>query len=124
MSSRGGSDLAVVLRPAVASIALASVWFVLAWRSPTSTHHFAPLVVAATWGFLVELADQAARRRAAAGGVTIAVLALVALGLSDRLSGPTLWHSRPSWPELLGFALLGGVITLVRGRVREDSSPS
>lgn len=102
-------------RPALASIALAGVWFVLAWRTPTSTHHFAPLVVAAAWGFLADADSAAASRWAAGAGVVVAAGTVLALSVSDRLLGPTLWHSRPSWPELLGFAVLGGVITLVRG---------
>jgi protein-S-isoprenylcysteine O-methyltransferase Ste14 len=91
---------------------------VLAWRTPTSTHHFAPLVVAAAWGFLADAQGPSASRRAAAAGVAVAVITLIVLGVTGHLSGPTLWHSRPSWPELLGFAALGGVITLVRGRFR------
>ena len=117
------SALAAWIRPALASVALAAVWLLLAWRSPTSTHHFAPLVVAAAWGFFTELSGPAPARRAAAAGVSVAVFVLVALGLNDRLLGPTLWHSRPSWPELLGFAVLGGLVTLVRGRLA-GKSPS
>lgn len=109
-------------RPALASIALAGVWFVLAWRTPTSTHHFAPLVVAAVWGFLADADSVVASRWAAGAGVAVAVATLLALGVTDRLLGPTLWHSRPSWPELLGFSLLGGVITLVRGLSAGDRS--
>ena len=105
-----------VVAPALASIGLAVVWFALAWRTPTSTHHFAPLVVAAAWGFVADLEAGADARRAAVGGVTVAVATTAALGLADRLLGPTLWHSRPSWPELVGFALLGGIVTLVRAQ--------
>lgn len=108
--------------PATLSIAFAAVWVALAWRTPTSTHHFAPLVAAASWGYLVDLDGPATSRRAALGGVVVALVALLALGLNDRLLGPTLWHSRPSWPELLGFALLGGLITLGRG-ARTRRSP-
>ena len=113
-------------RPALLSIAFAAVWIVLAWRTPTSTHHFAPLVAAASWGFLTDLDKVANTRRAAMGGVAVAVVALVVLALNDRLLGPTLWHSRPSWPELLGFSVLGGVITVIRGarsRTRTAEGP-
>jgi len=104
------------LRPLVGSLALAALWFGLAWRSPTSTHHFAPLVIAAAWGFLVDVPTRQSARWAAAAGVVVAVVTLIGLALSDRLLGPTLWGSRPSWPELLGFAVLGGLLTVVRSR--------
>jgi len=104
------------LRPVLATVVLAAVWFTLAWRSPTSTHHFAPLVVAASWGFLADVQSTAAARVAAAAGVAVAVVTLGGLAIADRLMGPTLWGSRPSWPELLGFAVLGGIVTLVRAR--------
>ena len=103
-------------RPIVATVLLAVVWFALAWRSPTSTHHFAPLVIAAAWGFMAELDSNVAVRAAAGAGVGVAVVTLAALALGDRLMGPTLWGSRPSWPELAGFAVLGGVVTLARAR--------
>jgi len=116
------SAVGMWIRPTLLSIALAAVWVILAWRTPTSTHHFAPLVAAASWGFLADLSKPANIGRAAFGGVAVAVIALVLLALNDRLLGPTLWHSRPSWPELLGFAVLGGVITLIRGaRFKRDS---
>ncbi len=110
--------------PALATAVAAAVWFVLAWRTPTSTHHFAPLVVAAGWGFLSELDTPSATRRAAGAGVAVALLTLLGLGLNDRLLGPTLWEARPSWPELLGFSLLGGLITLIRGRRSHIDRPS
>ncbi|MGI9613413.1 MAG: hypothetical protein ACR2QO_10920 [Acidimicrobiales bacterium] len=110
-------SLLAVLRPAALSVGLGLIWLVLAWRTPTATHHFAPMVVAAAWGFAASIDDQAAAWRAAVAGVAVAVLTLAVLGASGHLLGPTLWHSRPSWPELLGFSLLGGVITLVRAKL-------
>lgn len=104
------------LRPAAGSIVLAALWFVLAWRSPGSTHHFAPFVVAAAWGFLSSIPTRSAAVMAAAAGVVVASATTVALAAFDRLQGPTLWGTRPSWPELLGFGLLGGLVTLVKAR--------
>ncbi|MCP3987878.1 MAG: hypothetical protein GY724_02290 [Actinomycetia bacterium] len=106
----------LVLRPLILTVGIGALWFILAWRSPSSTHHFAPLVTAGAWGFISELGDRRATFTAAIGGVVVALAALVALALADRLGGPTLWGARPSWPELVGFAVLGGLITLWRGR--------
>ena len=117
-------SLLAVLRPAALSVGLGLIWLVLAWRTPTATHHFAPMVVAAAWGFAATVEDQASAWRASVGGVAVAVVTLVALGASGHLLGPTLWHSRPSWPELLGFSLLGGVITLIRAKLASRSSRS
>ena len=111
-------------KPILGTLLLAVVWFVLAWRSPSSTHHFAPLVIAAAWGFLTDVGGTAAARFAAAAGTAVAVLTLVALAIGDKLMGPTLWGSRPSWPELLGFAVLGGLVTLFRSRRRADAAVS
>lgn len=84
------------------------------------------MVVAAAWGFAVSIDDREAAWRAAVAGVAVAVLTLVALGATGHLLGPTLWHSRPSWPELLGFSLLGGMITLVRANLasRRSGTPT
>ncbi len=105
----------LALRPLISSLALGALWFILAWRSPSSTHHFAPLVIAGAWGFISELGDRRATITAAFAGVAVALVALMALAVADRLGGPTLWGARPSWPELTGFAVLGGLITLGRG---------
>ncbi len=108
--------LSFVLRPLALTVGLGVLWFILAWRSPSSTHHFAPLVTAGAWGFISELRDRRLTITAAVGGVGVALGVLVALALADRLGGPTLWGARPSWPELTGFAMVGGLITLWRGR--------
>ncbi|MGI9611359.1 MAG: hypothetical protein ACR2QO_00505 [Acidimicrobiales bacterium] len=110
-------SLLAALRPAALSVGLGLIWVVLAWRTPTATHHFAPMVVAAAWGFADSIDDRAAALRATVGGVAVAVVTLAVLGASGHLLGPTLWHSRPSWPELLGFSLLGGMITFLRANM-------
>lgn len=116
MTATAPASPTVILRSAAASLVLAAVWFALAWRSPGSTHHFAPFVVAAAWGYLAVPVDRRSAIAAAAAGVAAALATLTALGVADRLGGPTLWGTRPSWPELAGFSLLGGALTLVRAR--------
>jgi len=123
-SAPAGIGAHLGIKSAAATLGLAAVWFVLAWRTPTSTHHFAPLVVAAAWGFMTDRSDRRSVVLAAALGTMVALATVLALGAGDRLLGPTLWHSRPSWPELAGFALLGGVVTLLRGRLLLPASLS
>lgn len=93
----------------------AVLWFILAWRTPTSTHHFAPFVVAAAWGFLNASDRRSTSWIAAGAGTGVAVFTTVALLVTDRLQGPTLFDSRPSWPELLVLSALGGLLSAWRG---------
>ena len=46
-SEKTDSEVTRWIRPGLVSVAFAVVWVALAWRTPTSTHHFAPLVTAA-----------------------------------------------------------------------------
>ncbi len=115
----------VRIPPALASLLPAFIWVALAWRSPSSTHHFAPLVVAMAWGFLAEPTSRRDSVRAAVGGVAVAWSTVVVLGLAGRLDGPTLWGSRPSWPELAAFGALGALIVVIRGMRRgRDGAPA
>lgn len=111
--------------PLLGAAVPAVLWIVLAWRAPTSTHHFAPLVVALAWGFLADPRTGREIAVASIGGVAVALVALVVLAIGSRLQGPTLWGSTPSAPELIGSAVLGGVITAVRAqRRRTDRAPA
>ncbi|MDH3682613.1 MAG: hypothetical protein OEV40_21980 [Acidimicrobiia bacterium] len=107
--------------PLLGALVPAALWVALAWRAPTSTHHFAPLVVALAWGFLADPRTPRDSATAAVGGVAVALLALLVLAVGDRLQGPTLWGSTPSYPELIGAAVLGGVVTALRAHRRRDS---
>lgn len=97
------------------SSALALVWLVLARENPTSTYHFAPIIVAASWGGArrwVDGASGSAREglAAAAGGMAVAAITGGELAWVSALEGPTLWGSGTASTEVWLFVALGGVI--------------
>ncbi|MGI9597995.1 MAG: hypothetical protein ACR2QK_17660 [Acidimicrobiales bacterium] len=99
-----------------ASVSAAALWVILAWRSPTSTHHFAPLVIAGVWGFLARH-DEAMPRPSRAdrllmlgGGLAVAATAQVVLTAADKLDGPRLLSAVPVPLELIGMAVVGAVV--------------
>lgn len=108
------------LTPPLGSLAAGILWVVLAWRSPTLTHHFAPLVVGLAWGFLQRFADdeveaetrnvRASSVQAFVGGLTFAVAATLFLVVTDKLQGPGLYGSFPIPAELVLHGLLGAFI--------------
>lgn len=98
-----------------ASVGAAVLWIVLAWRSPTSTHHFAPLVVAGVWGFLTRKDNLPAPSRSdrlvmLGGGLAVAMAAFVLLAASGRLDGPELVAPVPVLVELPLMAVIGAVV--------------
>jgi peptidoglycan/LPS O-acetylase OafA/YrhL len=102
-------------RGAAASIAAATLWIVLASRSPTSTHHFSPLVIAGVWGYLTRhdrlpVPATADRVLMLGGGFFVAVAAQLVLTAADKLKGPPLIAAVPVPVELLIMAGLGAVI--------------
>ncbi len=107
--------------PALASLAAAAVWIVLATRSPTLTYHFAPVIAAAAWPWL---AHTGPRLPPMVGGVTIALGATAILAASDSLQGPTLWGSDGALGESMAAALIGGVVgVILQGRREVVSAP-
>lgn len=98
------------------------VWFVLAWRSPTLTYHFAPLVGAALGPLSLRTqgrADAALARKV--GLQVLAILGAVTLLLevAGRQEGPNFLHVGPAWPEAVLFIVLGvliGVRSATRAR--------
>ncbi|MEM9465712.1 MAG: hypothetical protein AAGA90_10085 [Actinomycetota bacterium] len=100
-----------------ACLVAAVVWALLAARSPTSTFHFAPMVVGGLWaGLDGSLGAGLTQRRivnAAIGGVAIAVATAVILETKGDLDGPTFWDTSDTAPVLaehVVFAVLGGVL--------------
>lgn len=85
------------LRGAAATVVVTVVWVSLSLWRPTSTFHFAPLIAAGAWPFLIRrgplrVAAVDAGRAAAAAGVLVVTVG-VGLHLTDLLRGPTLWGS-------------------------------
>jgi hypothetical protein len=119
----------------LAPVAAALVWAVLAVRTPTSTFHFAPLVVAVVWPVFGRIGDggpPAGRESlvvGASGGV-IAVIAGLGLQAAGKLEGPTFWSESGAIVEVLIFAAVGtlyglrGWITQRFSRTPASVSPS
>ena len=101
---------------AALSVVAAAFWVALAWRTPTSTHHFAPFIVAMLWGFIERsTSDDGALSRAATGwaflgGIALAIGATALLSVADKLQGPGLYGSVPVIPELVVHSILGAII--------------
>lgn len=97
-----------------ASFCAAMVWAALAWRSPTSTFHFAPFVAVVVGPYVVR--TKAAPERlgsaaivAAASGIVVAGVSALLVG-ADRLRGPTFWSDSGAFAEALVFTAFGGLI--------------
>jgi len=107
------------------TLVVAVVWSLLvAWR-PTTTWHIAPLILAATWPWIVgqdaAARDPSARRRivlAAGGGLGAAWALTAVMTLAGRLSGPTWTGSGSPVVESLLLALCGSVIAMAMGLLR------
>lgn len=102
-----------ILRPLVVSSLLAAAWAGLALRSPTTTFHLAPLVVAAAPSITarmrhaVPLGPEGAMRVIAAGLVVATATALL-LATFHALSGPAVWGGSGAM-ETAAAVALGGV---------------
>ncbi len=124
-------DSRKLLLGASASVSAAGLWAWLAQRTPTSTHHFAPLAVVALFAIVARPADRDPSPTqiliTSLGGALIAAVTAGALWATGNLDGPTLWHSRPALPELLGMAALAGFGSFVWQRTlnhEPSGSPS
>ncbi|TNC28041.1 glutaredoxin domain-containing protein [Amycolatopsis alkalitolerans] len=96
------------------TVAATVAWIMLAASNPTTTYHFAPLVVAAAWPAGRRLRAARALPRAAAlaatvGGVLMAVAATVVLRARGALAGPALF-GLSTVSEALASAVVGGLI--------------
>lgn len=94
------------------STAAALVWAVLAWRTPTSTFHFAPLIVAAAWPVVArsygERHDRPQAGMVAASAAGLAMVTGLVLLAAGRLEGPTFWSDGGAIVEVALAAVLGG----------------
>jgi len=92
--------------------AAAIAWMVLASRTPTSTFHFAPLVVAGVWvvydGYSVAGITQHRAVNEALVGFGLAVVATLVLEYMGNLTGPVFWHEGPDSPVVLEHLLFAG----------------
>ncbi|MGH3951381.1 MAG: hypothetical protein ACRDSE_20065 [Pseudonocardiaceae bacterium] len=108
-------------------LGIAAVWLTLAVTSPSTTYHFAPMIMAAavpvarrsrTGGRLAwrELAVAAAAGVVASLSVTILLVSL------DALSGPTFFGTPGAVRETLVMTGLGALIGLLIGSWRTSRS--
>lgn len=123
MSLRRFAGLAWALAAAVA-------WIVLAARTPTSTFHFAPLVVAGVWvvhdGYSEAGLTQHRAVNEALVGFGLAVAATLLLEAAGNLTGPVFWQEGPESPvvlEHLMFAAGGAVLGLGMAIRRANKEP-
>jgi len=101
----------------LAALTFGVVWAYLAAGTPTSTYHFAPLIVAGAW-VAVDGARGAGltQRRVvneATGGAALAIAVTLILEVKGDLSGPTFWEHGADAPVVLEhvlFAVLGAVL--------------
>jgi hypothetical protein len=98
-------------RGAVVTAVATASWVALAVWRPTSTFHFAPLIAAGAWPFLLRrgplrVAAVDAGRAAAIAGVLVVIVG-VGLHLADLLRGPTFWGSGRALVEVPLTAIAG-----------------
>lgn len=106
---------------AIASGAAALLWVVLAWNNPSSTYHFAPLIVATAWPWLTRTNDGPTTKRATwlsvSGAAALALGAGAILLLANKLQGPTFWsEARQPGQVALEIAiatLLGSILGFI-----------
>ena len=97
-------------RALVLSGAVAAAWIVLAWRSPTLTYHFAPLIGGAVGPLSLRSHGRAeAQLTKMVAGIVLAMMLGVTLLLevAGRQEGPNFLESGPAWPEAVLFSLVG-----------------
>ena len=107
-------------RGLVTALIVAVVWWILAARTPSSTFHFAPSVLAAAW-VVVEASGAIGVTRATAVRLSIAGFVFAAaetllLEAATLLEGPIFWDHGDEAPvvlEHLLFAALGAVVGVV-----------
>ena len=130
-SRPGGTGATTHRTGPIGTLVVAVVWSVLvAWR-PTTTWHLAPLILAATWPWMVgqdaTAGDSSARRRillAAGGGLGVAWALTAVMTLTGRLSGPTWTGSGSPVVEALLLAFGGSVLATAVGLLRAARRPT
>ena len=100
-----------LIKPLGYAAGMALLWALLAWNSPSTTYHFAPLIVAAAVpGALLLGEAKVPGPTLILAGAASGVLALVVttvLGTADRLIGPSLLPFGGAVAEALVFAAVG-----------------
>lgn len=111
-----------MMRALLISGAVGIVWIALAWRSPTLTYHFAPLIGAAAGPLSLRSqgrADGALTQRTGAMVVAMMWAITLFLEVTGRQLGPNFIEVGPAWPEAVLFAVIGAFVG-VRAASREN----
>jgi hypothetical protein len=104
-----------VLRLAGLAVTLLSavVWALLAARTPTTTYHVVPLIVASAWpaidGSVGAGLTQRRSVNAALGGFVLATATAIILGVKGDLDGPTLWATQGTVAVLVEHVTVAAV---------------
>ena len=101
---------------------VAVVWVILAWRSPTLTYHFAPLIAAIVGPLSLRREGRADLKLGIATGTAVLGLLLgvtLLLEVTNKQLGPNFLESGPAWPESVLFSVIG-VAVGVRATTREN----
>ena len=107
-----------------ASLLTSVVWLTLAWRSPSSTYHFAPLIAAGVGPYAAK--SIAGRQQVttalliSAISAAVVIAAIVVMAIGDRMQGPSFWSEDGALLEAVLFAAAGaaiGMAMLARRRV-------
>ncbi len=135
--SAAGPENRSFVAPIVTAVGLAVAWILLATHSPTTTYHFAPLLIVVAPAWVARHGDQretSTRRGVAwiATGVAMTSATTVLLATSGNLAGPTLNGDAAAGPEEAALAIAVGALVAFgllrwstssssRGRQRQDS---
>lgn len=98
--------------PVLVSVAFSTAWTALALRAPTTTYHFVPAMVSASWPVTARILRGPLRLataiRAGVGGVVIAGFTTAELLGLDALDGPALVGGSAAAESAL-VAVAGGI---------------
>ncbi len=122
----GGDGTRKILSPGLIwTLVVAVVWAVLAAWRPTTTWHFAPLILAAAWPWVVgqdtSSRDPSTRRRimlSGSSGLGAALALTAVLASAGRLDGPTWTGSGSPVVEALLLSVGGAAIATTMGLLR------
>ena len=115
------SKLSVQARGGLAMVGVCVIWIFLASRRPELTYHFAPLIAAGVWPFLLPPSNEEQSspivRAAVVSAAAVSAVAVL-LHIAGRLEGPTFWDDGPALTEAILFAVgcaaIGAAISLSR----------
>jgi hypothetical protein len=97
-----------------ASLLTSVLWLALAWRSPSSTFHFAPLIVAGVGPYTAKAiaGRQQVTTALLISAVSLAVVigAIAVMTIGDRMQGPSFWSEDGAPLEAVLFAAAGAAI--------------